>query len=418
MTEVLIEEITKIEDLLMFSKAYEEGMIRLNISKLAKHLKKDRKTVKKYLEGKVPKKSRDRIKYLDEYRDYIVLVLKDKYQSFDYIEHLFNYLKREKGITCSRSTLNRYIRKDDELNGLFKRKKDNSFTMRFETEPGKQAQFDIKERVKTVTTTGEVITVYIPTLTLSWSRYNVRRLTLDIKAETLIAFLAEAFEEIGGVVDELVIDNLKQFVEKARYDNEEAILTSIFSEFLKDYNIKAKPCLPGRPQTKGKTETQNKVVDQLKNYSGKYEDITEIHEMLEIINNEDNEKISQATKFPRVFLLEKEKGDLKPLPRKEVRQKYHLTLNEVFVSNESLICHQSNKYSVPKKFIGLKVGKTIKRDELHIYYNGKVIAIHKITNNLLNIKKEHQLTYDKKEQKSNDLPNELILKEMRNIDYD
>ena len=378
MTKVIIEQITKIEDLLMFSKAYKEGMISLNISKLANHLNKDRKTVKRYLEGNVPKKTRERIKYLDEHRDYIVEILNDKYQSFDYIEHLFNYLKREKQITCSRSTLNRYIRKDEELNALFKRKKDSGFTMRFETEPGKQAQFDIKERVKTVTATGEVITVYIPTLTVSWSRYNVRRLTLDIKTETLVSFLAEAFEEIGGAPDELVIDNLKQFVEKPRYKDDEAILTNSFSEFLKDYGIKANPCLPARPQTKGKTETQNKVVDQLKNYNGKYNDLIDIHEMLEIINKEDNEKISQATKFPRVFLLEKEKGDLKSLPTKEIRQKYHLTLDEVYVSKESLISHKSNKYSVPKKFIGLKVGKTIKRDELHIYYNRKIIAIHKV----------------------------------------
>lgn len=28
--------------------------------------------------------------------------------------------------------------------------------------------------------------------------------------------------------------------------------------------------MPYRPQTKGKTETQNKIVDQLKNYSGTY----------------------------------------------------------------------------------------------------------------------------------------------------
>ena len=51
--------------------------------------------------------------------------------------------------------------------------------------------------------------------------------------------------------------------------------------------------------------------------------------MLETISKEDNEKISQATKFPRIFLLEKEKGDLQPLPSKEIRQKYHLSLKEV-----------------------------------------------------------------------------------------
>jgi len=122
MTSVIIEQITKIEDLLMFSKAYKEGMIKVNISRLARDLNKDRKTIRKYLNGEVPKQTRERIKYLDEHRDYIVEILSDKMQSFDYIEHLFNYLKREKGITCSRSTFSRYIRLDEELSSLFKRK--------------------------------------------------------------------------------------------------------------------------------------------------------------------------------------------------------------------------------------------------------------------------------------------------------
>lgn len=73
-----------------------------------------------------------------------------------------------------------------------------------------------------------------------------------------------------------------------------------------------------------------------------------------------------------VLKREKEKCDLLPLPSKEIRKKYHLTLNEVTVSNESLISYKSNKYSVPKKYIGLKVGLAIVRDtELHIYYNEK-----------------------------------------------
>lgn len=37
----------------------------MNISKLARDLNKDRKTIKKYLEGYTPKETRDRVKYLD-----------------------------------------------------------------------------------------------------------------------------------------------------------------------------------------------------------------------------------------------------------------------------------------------------------------------------------------------------------------
>lgn len=418
MTAVIIEQIERIEDLLFFSKAYKEGLIQVNVSKLARNLGKDRKTIKKYLMGHAPKKTRQRIKYLDQHRQYIIEVLSDKNRSYNYIDHLFKYLKREKGITCSRTTLNRYIRADDTLNALFERKKTEHFTERFETAPGQQAQFDIKEKVKLQHEAGEITTVHIPTLTLSWSRHNSRMLTLNTKVETLITFLAKSFEEIGGVPRELVIDNLKQFVEIPRYRDQEAILTAMFAEFCKDYGITVRPCMPRRPQTKGKTETQNKIVDQLKNYNGTYQGLMDMHDKLEIINQEDNQNISQATKFPRAFLLEKEKGDLLPLPPLEIRQKYHLGLNEVHVSNESLISYKSNKYSVPKELIGLKVGLAVQRDELHIYYNNKIIVIHKITNHLLNIKKEHNLTYDRKHKQDDTKSNDVLLNEMRYIRYD
>lgn len=348
-------------------------------------------------------------------------MLSDKYQSFDYIDHLFKYLKREKGITCSRVTLNRYIREDEELNSLFKRKKDNSFTERFETNPGQQVQFDMKENIKLINQKGEMTIGYIPTLTFGWSRYNIRKLILDTKVENLLSFLAESFEEIGGVPKEIVIDNLKQFVEKPRRNGEPAILTSRFEEFCKDYGIKVKPCIPHRPQTKGKTETQNKIVDQMKNYNGKYIDLYHMHEILEIINKEDNDDISQATKFPRIFLFKKEKGDFLPLPSTEIRRKYHLTLKEVIVSKESLVSYKSNKYSVPKKYIGCRVGLVVIRDKLHIYYNKKIITIHQITNKLLNIKDEHDLKYKniKKDVQERTMKEKSIIqKELEEIIYD
>ena len=93
MTGIILENITSINDLAIFSKAYTKGLIKVNISKLARDLNKDRKTIKKYLEEYTPKETRDRVKYLDEYREYIIQVLSDKYQSFDYIDNLFKYLK-------------------------------------------------------------------------------------------------------------------------------------------------------------------------------------------------------------------------------------------------------------------------------------------------------------------------------------
>ena len=185
---------------------------------------------------------------------------------------------------------------------LFKNNKSTSFTQRFETAMGEQAQFDMKEKVKLIDINGNETIAYIPTLTLSWSRYNYRKLILQPTTENLLCFLAQAFEDIGGVPKEIIIDNLKAFVEKPRSSSDDhAVLNSQFEEFCKNYNIIPRPCMPYRPQTKGKTETQNKVVEQLKNYNGHYEGMLEMHDKLEMINREDNERISQATRLPRIF---------------------------------------------------------------------------------------------------------------------
>ena len=57
-------------------------------------------------------------------------------------------MKREHGITCTRSTFFRYIKDNEELNSKFKNNRTDSFIERFETNPGQQAQFDMKEKVK------------------------------------------------------------------------------------------------------------------------------------------------------------------------------------------------------------------------------------------------------------------------------
>lgn len=411
--------VNSIDELRLFSKIYKEGLImKPNISKLAKTLDVDRKTIRKALNGFIPSKTKIRTKYLDLYRKQLLELLNDEYRDFEYYKHLYNYMVREEKITCSYSSFRRYIQNDEQLNKSFKSSKStNTFSQRFETEAGKQAQFDLKERVPIIDKLGNKSKINVATLTLGFSRLNIRKVVPDTSYESVISFLAYAFEEIGGVPKELVIDNIKCLVDKPRRNGDDAILNSKFIQFTKDYNIDVFPCMPRRPETKGKTETQNKVPSQLKNYNGQYEDLYEVHEKLEIINKEDNESISQGTNFPAVFLFERERDKLQKLPSKEIKSNYYLKTKEVVVSNESLISYKSNKYSVPKPYIGKKVGRTIKNNKLHIYYNSKIVTIHQISNKKLNIKENHNLFYERKlniklKEK------ESILEEMEAIIYD
>ncbi len=67
----------------------------------------------------------------------------------------------------------------------------------------------MKESVELIDKRGKKTKIYIPTLTMSWSRYNCRRMILSPTTDNLLVFLAQAFEEISGVPNELAIDNLK-----------------------------------------------------------------------------------------------------------------------------------------------------------------------------------------------------------------
>lgn len=176
--------------------------------------------------------------------------------------------------------------------------------------------------------------------------------------------------------------------------------------------------MPRRPQTKGKIETQNKIVDELRNYNGHCKDLDDIHDKIEIINKEDNEAISQATKLPRIFLFNKEKGELIQLPSKEIMAKYHLKLKEVHDQNDSLFSYKPQKYSIPKKYIGFKIGLVVMNNELHIYYNNKIITKHIITEKIINIKPEHKLVYDDKKDAFTKKESNQIVKELENIIYD
>ena len=76
---------------------------------------------------------------------------------------------------------------------------------------------------------------------MGFSRYNFRKLVLDTKYETVVCFLSECFEKMGGTPHELVIDNIKCLVDSPRKANgADAILNNKFIEFLKDYNITCK----------------------------------------------------------------------------------------------------------------------------------------------------------------------------------
>ncbi len=161
-----------------------------------------------------------------------------------------------------------------------------------------------------------------------------------------------------------------------------------FNEFAKDYGFKVKPCIAKRPQTKGKVESQMKILDELDAYQGKLS-FKELLEIIEKINGKKNIRIHQGTFRSPISLLNTYKDSLKPLPSRTIRSLYQSNQSKVKVNNSAMVSYKSNQYSVPIKYIGKTLNLEVVDSYLYLYDTIKLVTKHKISSKKLNYHKEH-----------------------------
>jgi transposase len=121
--------------------------------------------------------------------------------------------------------------------------------MRFETEPGHQAQVDFAE-VKLPWGKRYVLLVVLGYSRLLWLRVYDRA---DMRA--LIDGLEEAFRFFGGVPQEVLFDQMKSVITKDLRDQGERLIENAeFLRFAAHWGFRIRACRPYRAQTKGKVE--------------------------------------------------------------------------------------------------------------------------------------------------------------------
>ncbi|PXW81510.1 integrase-like protein [Pseudogracilibacillus auburnensis] len=90
---------------------------------------------------------------------------------------------------------------------------------------------------------------------LLYSRFRLFHLSLKKSQDMVFSFLTEAFERIGGVLHEIVTDNMKTVMDKPRTEYSSGKVNGKFAAFAKDFGFEVRPYIAGRPRTKGKMET-------------------------------------------------------------------------------------------------------------------------------------------------------------------
>lgn len=153
------------------------------------------------------------------------------------IKGVYKYFIKKGETIGTYSNFYKYVIKEN-----LKPKKNNKFHPRYETEYGKQIQFDWKENIKMFNKHGEVFEFNIFCATLSASRlhkfiYSKYKTRNDVQK-----CIIKTIKTIGGVTDEMLTDNMSSIVNT----NKKEFLKE-FKTFAKDIGFNPKKCKPNHP---------------------------------------------------------------------------------------------------------------------------------------------------------------------------
>lgn len=347
----------------------ETANLKPNFSALGRQYGLDRRTAKKKYLGITNKKKRKKESKLDKHQDLIKTKLNipgvNKKAVYEYI-----IMNIDDNIG-SYSNFRKYVCKYKDI--LIPKKQD--VHPRYETDYGKQLQFDWKGPITLHNRNGDEVVFYVFSATLSASRMHTYEVTEFMTRETVERCLINSFKKIGGVPEAILTDNMSSIVNYSEHE-----FVSEFKVFCKDMDTTPKKCRVRRCQTKGKVENCNKFVSWILPYNNEFNTVEELMDIMSRLNDKINTEINSTTNMPPITLFEIEKEYLKPLPRKDIIDHYISNMIPAKVSNESLVYYKGTKYSVSTKYINQTVKLQENDNKLLIYYNTELIATHNISN--------------------------------------
>ena len=258
--------------------------------------------------------------------------------------------------------------------GTKKKDYNTKATIRFETMPGLQGQVDwgFFENY-TVLENGKFKKLYCFLMILGYSRMRYIEFVTDMSTNTLIRCHINAFRYFGGYPEEILYDNMKQVVIKRLMKQSESELNKQFEDFSGFYGFKPVLCRPYRGQTKGKVERTVAFVRSNFMQGIRYKSLAHLNSQAIAWCNKVNTNVHGTTNERPVDRLNDER--LSPLKREYIIDKINLRR----VEKDCLISYAQNKYSVPQEYVGRDVAVIVLDNMLAAYYEGKQIALHKLS---------------------------------------
>lgn len=314
----------------------------------AKILKISRNTVKRLLDMTEPPVYH-RTAYPSKLKDYKELIIKWRCEPYNFNgTRIFRELKA-KGYGGSIGPVYRFLRKVDEDVGNHISKK---ATVRHESPPGDQAQFDWTEY--DVMVGNRYQKVYCFAMILAASRKKAVCCSLRVDADAIYEAIQELYEELGGITLELLIDNPKALVIENNPKSEEEVRYNPHALLLAKHlgtELNACPCY--WPRKKGKIESPFKYIQEQFIKGICYANMEDLNRRLkQKVNEWCDETHSTTRRIPNQHYLLEEKELLQPLPPTRY---YTKKMQGRKISPDSFVSINSNKYSVPVQYVGKKV---------------------------------------------------------------
>ena len=236
---------------------------------------------------------------------------------------------------------------DEDVGGI-----SSKATVRHESPPGDQAQFDWSEYEMEVGR--RIRTVYCFSMILAASRKKAVCFSLREDADAIYEAIQELFEDLGGVTLELLIDNPKALVVDNNPKSEEEIRYNPHALLLAKHlgtELNACPCY--WPRKKGKIERPFAYIEEQFVKGNAFATMEELNRRgKEFVDKWCDQVHGTTRRIPNIHYLTEEKAALLPLPEKRYMQN---KMQERKVSPDSYVSINANKYSVPVKYVGKNV---------------------------------------------------------------
>lgn len=353
----------KPEERFMIKEYHRQG---LSLSEISRRTGRDRKTIRRVLQEPVvpdtkPRQRRGR--KTDVYAPYLEQRMA---QGVLNAQKLYEEIKQQ-GYSGKVRQVRYFVQP-------YRQARQPQATVRFETEPGEQAQIDWAY-FGHIQHQGRRRRLYAFVMTLGWSRAMYLEFTVSMQAAWFLRMHGHAFHYFGGIPQQILHDNLKTAVLERAADGT-IHWNNLYLDFADYYRFQPRACQPYRAQTKGKVENGIKYVRGNFWPGIDFVDLADLNlQSRHWLNTVANVRVHGTTRAVPFDRLSQE--GLWPLDKPD----YDTSLvGYRRSSRDCLISYQGNFYSVPAGYAQqrLQVKETEDAELFIINLAGDMIAQHQL----------------------------------------